>query len=180
MGWQLRKRHRDNESSSLEGNKWYVQDLEIKNVHRVQKEILCRNSWVHPVIRCEAWTLTKSMEKALDGTYTRMLRKALGVHWSDRVTNEILYGKLPKLSDKIAARRLRLAGHCQRHPELGAHRLILWEPTHGQRGRGRPKMTYVDQLKSDTGATTTGELAAMMNDRNVWRRTVDSRLRLIR
>ena len=126
---------------------------------------------------CEAWTLTKSMEKALDGTYTRMLRKALGVHWSDRVTNEILYGKLPKLSDKIAARRLRLAGHCQRHPELGAHRLILWEPTHGQRGRGRPKMTYVDQLKSDTGATTTGELAAMMNDRTVWRRTVDSRLR---
>ena len=106
-----------------------------------------------------------------------MLRKTLGVHWSDRVTNEILYGKLPKLSDKIAARRLRLAGHCQRHPELGAPRLILWEPTHGQRGRGRPKMTYVDQLKSDTWATTTGELAAMMNDRTVWRRTVDSRLR---
>ena len=109
--------------------------------------------------------------------HTPPVEKAFDIHWSDRVTNEILYGKLPKLSDKIAARRLRLAGHCQRHPELGAHRLILWEPTHGQRGRGRPKMTYVDQLKSDTGATTTGELAAMMNDRNVWRRTVDSRLR---
>jgi len=81
------------------------------------------------------------------------------------VTNEILYVKLPKLSDKIAARRLRLAGHCQRHPELVAHRVILWEPTHGQRGRGRPKMTCVDQLKSDTETTTTGELAAMMNDR---------------
>ena len=62
---------------------------------------------------CEAWTLTKSMENALDGTYTRMLRKALNVHWSDRVTNESLYGKLPRLSDKVAARRLRLAGHCQ-------------------------------------------------------------------
>ena len=126
---------------------------------------------------CEAWTLTKSMEKALDGTYTRMLRKALNVHWSDRVTNETLYGKLPRLSDKIAARRLRLAGHCQRHPELGAHRLILWEPTHGQRGRGRPKMTYVDLLKSDTGAATTGEVEALMNDRTVWRATVNSRLR---
>ena len=126
---------------------------------------------------CEAWTLTKSMENALDGTYTRMLRKALNVHWSDRVTNESLYGKLPRLSDKVAARRLRLAGHCQRHPELGAHRLILWEPTHGQRGRGRPKMTYVDLLKSDTGASTTGELAALMNDRIVWRATVNSRLR---
>ena len=88
---------------------------------------------------CEAWTLTNAMEKALDGSYTRMLRKALNVHWSERMTNVTLYGPLPKLSDKIAARRLRLAGHCQRHPELGAHRLILWEPTHGQRSRGRPR-----------------------------------------
>ena len=126
---------------------------------------------------CEAWTLTSAMEKALDGSYTRMLRKALNVHWSERMPNVTLYGNLPKLSDKIAARRLRLAGHCQRHPELGAHRLILWEPTHGQRGRGRPRATYVDQLKRDTGTSTSGELAAMMNDRLTWRKTVDSRLR---
>ena len=65
---------------------------------------------------CEAWTLTKTMEKALDGTYTRMLRRVLNVHWSDKMTNVTLYGGLPKLSDKIAARRLRLAGHCQRDP----------------------------------------------------------------
>ena len=57
-----------------------------------------------------------------------MLRKALNVHWSERMPNVTLYGKLPKIGDKIAARRLRLVGHCQRHPELGAHRLILWEP----------------------------------------------------
>ena len=74
---------------------------------------------------CEAWTLTNGMEKALDGSDTRMLRIALNVHWIEKMTNVTLYGPLPKLSDKIAARRLRLAGHCQRHPELGAHRLIL-------------------------------------------------------
>ena len=108
---------------------------------------------------------------------TRILRKVFNVNWSERITNEKLYGKLPRLSDKIAARRLRLAGHCQRHPELGAHRLILWEPTHGQRRRGRPRTTFVDQLKRDTGTTTTGELAAMMKDRKIWRKAVDSRLR---
>ena len=54
-----------------------------------------------------------------------MLRKALNVHWSERMPNVTLYGNLPKISDKIAARRLRLAGHCQRHPELGVDRLIL-------------------------------------------------------
>ena len=55
--------------------------------------------------------------------------------------------------------------------------VLLWKTTHGQRGRGRPKMTYVDLLKSDTGAATTGEVEALMNDRTVWRATVNSRLR---
>ena len=41
---------------------------------------------------CEAWTLTKTMEKALDGAYTRMLRRVLNVHWSDKMTNVTLYG----------------------------------------------------------------------------------------
>ena len=107
---------------------------------------------------CEAWTLTKSMEKSLDGTYTRMLRRVLNVHWSDKMTNVTLYGGLPKLSDKIAARR-------------------LMEPTHGQRGRGRPATTYVDQLKRDAGVSDTRELSWMMEDRDVWRTIVDSRLR---
>ena len=55
---------------------------------------------------CEAWTLTTAMENALDGTYTRMLRKATNVHWSAKVTNVSLYGKLPRLSDKISDGRL--------------------------------------------------------------------------
>jgi len=87
---------------------------------------------------CEAWALSKAMEKSLYGTYTHMLRKGLNVPWSSHTPNEQLYGDLPKLSDKIAARRLQLAGHCHRHPELPAQKLILWEPTHGQRRQGTP------------------------------------------
>ena len=65
---------------------------------------------------CESWTLTVAQEKALDGTYTWMLRTALNIHWSSHTTNEVLYGKLPRLSDKIASRRMQLAGHCYIHP----------------------------------------------------------------
>ena len=83
---------------------------------------------------CESWSMTAAMERSLDGTYTRMLRKALNVHWSSHTTNSELYGNLPKLSDKIASRRLQLAGHCFRHPELSTQKLVLWEPKHGHRG----------------------------------------------
>ena len=53
---------------------------------------------------------------------------------------------------------MRLAGHIHRHPELVANRLLLWEPNHGVRSRGRPAMTYVDSLRVDTGLSDTGEM----------------------
>ena len=126
---------------------------------------------------CETWTVTKAQEKSLDGTYTRMLRKVLNIHWSSRTTNKELYRDMPAVSDKIASRRLQLAGHCQRHPELCANKVLLWEPTHGQKGRGRPRSTFLDVLKRDTGVASTDELAELMSNRTVWRSHVVSRLR---
>ena len=63
----------------------------------------------------------------------------------------VLYGELPKLTDKIRERRLKLAGHCHRHPELVAHKLTLWDPQQGSRSRGGRKHTYIDTLIRDAG-----------------------------
>ena len=126
---------------------------------------------------CESWTLSTAQEKSLDGTYTRMLRKALDIHWTSHMTNVELYGDLPRVSDKIASRRLQLAGHCYRHPELSAQRLVLWEPKHGHRNRGGQRTTFLDTLQRDTGATSSGELATLMADRATWRGRVVGRLR---
>ena len=59
----------------------------------------------------EARTMTKTQEKSLDGTYTKMFCMVLDVPWKDKVSNDVLYGTLPTLSDKIRSRRLELAGH---------------------------------------------------------------------
>ena len=117
---------------------------------------------------CETWTLTVRMERSLNGTYTRMLRKVLNVLPSSHITNKELYGDIPQLSDKIASRRLQLAGHCFRHPELCVQPLVLWEPRHGTRRRGRPKCSYIDMLKRDTDANNTAEIASLMADRKIW------------
>ncbi|XP_066285750.1 uncharacterized protein [Branchiostoma lanceolatum] len=85
----------------------------------------------------ETWTLTVQDERSLDVMYTRMLLKVLNVTWEDRMTNSVLYGDLPRLSQKIRHRRMALAGHCVRHTELTASQLILWEPTEGRRKRGQ-------------------------------------------
>ena len=120
----------------------------------------------------ETWTLTVEDEKALDGVYTRMLRMALNVSWEDHVRNTDLYDHLPRVSDKIRERRMRLAGHCVRHPELTASELILWEPSHGNRNRGGPKTTYIGTLMRDTGLSSASEIRTLMEDRDEWRAAI--------
>ena len=126
---------------------------------------------------CESWALTTSLEKSLDGTYTRMLRRVHGIRWESHTTNAELYGSTPLVSSKVASRRMRLAGHCYRHPELCASKLVLWQPTHGRKDRGRPKQDYIATLKTDTGVNDSVELGTLMSDRAVWRGHVSARLR---
>ncbi|KAI8519977.1 hypothetical protein Bbelb_032340 [Branchiostoma belcheri] len=113
---------------------------------------------------CEAWTFTTKLEKQLDGCYTRLLRTALNIHWSQHVTNRDLYADLPRLSSKIRSRRLRFAGHCHRSREEIVAELVLWTPKHGRRKAGRPAATYIDCLRRDTGLEV-DYLGQVMEDR---------------
>ena len=87
------------------------------------------------------------------------------------VTNEYLYGNLPKIS-VIQQQLLRLAGYCYRSDETVAS-MILWKPKHGYRRPGRRKLDYVTLLTQDTGLTNE-ELCTAMSDRELWRNYVDS------
>ena len=54
--------------------------------------------------RCESWAINKTITKVIDGAYTRLLRSALNISWRDHISNETLYGSLPKISIKIRER----------------------------------------------------------------------------
>ena len=73
----------------------------------------------------EIWTVTKAMEKKLDGCYTKILRMVFNVSWQDNLTNKEFYGNLPPVSSKVGFRRLKLAGHYVRHPREEASKLVL-------------------------------------------------------
>ena len=63
---------------------------------------------------CTTWTLTKRLEKKLDGNYTRMLREILNKSLQQHPTRHQLYGHLPPITKTIQVRRTRHAGHCWR------------------------------------------------------------------
>ena len=120
---------------------------------------------------CTTWTLTKRLEKKLDGNYTRMLRAILNKSWRQHPTRHQLYGHLPPITKNIQVRRTRHAGHCWRSKDELISDVLLWTPTYGQAKAGRPARTYIQQLCEDTGCNPEDLLEAM-NNREKWRERV--------
>ena len=117
---------------------------------------------------CTTWTLTKQLEKKLDGYYTRMLRAILNKSWRQHPTKHQLYGHLPPITKTIQVRRTRHAGHCWRSRDELICDVLLWTPTYGRAKAGRPARTYIQQLCEDTGYGPE-DLPEAMNDREKWR-----------
>ena len=92
---------------------------------------------------CTTWTLTKRMEKKLDGNYTRMLRAILYKSW----------GQQPI--------------HCWRTRDELISDVLLWTPSYGRAKLGRPARTYIQQLCEDTGCCPE-DLPEALNDREKW------------
>ena len=87
---------------------------------------------------CTTWTLTKRLEKKLDGNYRRMLRAILNKSWQQHLTRHQLYGHLPPITKTIQVRITRHAGHCWRSRDELIRDVLLWIPTHGRAKAGRP------------------------------------------
>ena len=120
---------------------------------------------------CTTWTLTKRLEKKLDGNYTRMLRAILNKSWRQHPTKHQLYGHLPPITKTIQVRRTRHAGHCWRSRDELISDVLLWTPTYGRAKAGQSARTYIQQLCEDTGCSPE-DLPEAMNDREKWRERV--------
>ena len=120
---------------------------------------------------CTTWTLTKRLEKKLDGNYTRMLRAILNKSWRQHPTGHQLYGHLPPITKTIQVRRTRHARHCWGSRDELIRDVLLWTPTYDRAKAGRPARTYIQQLCEDTGCSPE-DLPQAMNDREKWRERV--------
>ena len=92
---------------------------------------------------CITWTLTKRLEKKLDGNYTRMLRAILNKSSRQHPTRHQLYGHLPPITKTIQVRRTKQAGHSWRSRDELISDVLLWTPAYGRAKAGRPAQTYI-------------------------------------
>ena len=120
---------------------------------------------------CTTWTVTKRMEKKLNGNDTRMLRAILNKSWKQHMTKLQLYGHLPPITKTIQVRRTRLVGYCWRSRDELISDILLWTPSHGWAKTGRPARTYIQQLCANTGCSPEDPPEAM-DDRGGWRERI--------
>ena len=117
---------------------------------------------------CTTWTLTKRMEKKLDGNYTIMLRAILNKSGRLHHTKHQLYGHLLPITKTIQARRTRHTGHCWRSRDELISDVLLWISTYGRAKAGRLVRTHIQQLCEDT-VCNPQDLPEAMNVREEWR-----------
>ena len=100
---------------------------------------------------CTTYTLTKRMEKKLDGNYIRMLRAILNKSCRQHPTKQQLYGHIPTITKTLKVRRTGHAGYCWRSRDELISDVLLWTPSHGRVKAGRPARTYIQQHCTDAG-----------------------------
>ena len=99
-----------------------------------------------------------------------MLRVVNNVKWQQRISNNVLYDNLPKISNTIATQRVSFAKHCFRSKEV-IHKLILWKPRCGKNTRERQARSFINQLTDDTNLDKE-DLKIAMSDREYWKNKV--------
>ena len=120
---------------------------------------------------CTNQTLTKRLEKKLDGNYTIMLRAILKKSWRQHPKRHQLYSHRPPITKTMLVIRTRHAGHCWRSRGELISDLLLWTPTYGRAKAGRPTRTYIQQLCEDTECSSE-DLPEAMNNRDKQRERV--------
>ena len=110
---------------------------------------------------CTTWTLTKCIEKKLDGNYMRMLQAILNKSWKQHFTKQQLMATYHP-----SQRPSKLDEQDMWDTSGGASNVVLWTPLHGCASVGRPARTYLQQLCMDTGCSLE-DLPEAMGDRRM-------------
>lgn len=105
----------------------------------------------------EAWTMKKADVMKIQAFEMWCYRRILNIPWVDKVTNQEVLRRMDKeqeVMNSIKARKLQFFGHMLRGDKYELLHLILQGKICGKKGRGRPRMSWLQNLKEWFGYNT--------------------------
>ncbi|GFS19991.1 endonuclease-reverse transcriptase [Elysia marginata] len=116
---------------------------------------------------CETGTMRKADEPKIEAAEMWFFRRLLRVSWKDRRTNGNVLAEMGTgrtLLSLVKERRLKYIGNTK----TDLMKTIFEGKTEAKRGRGRPSLSYVDQVSKATGLKLQS-ISQKSQDRVIWR-----------
>ena len=121
---------------------------------------------------CESWTLLADTEKRLQAFENKCMRKMLQISYTEHRTNADVWnsvtlrvGRQEPLLATVKRRKMAWFGHTIRHNTLS--KTILQGTVEGSRRQGRPRKSWMENVKEWTNQTMP-ELLAAAPQRKKW------------
>ena len=152
-------------------NIWKDHSLPLQLKLKILKCLIC------PVMMygCAAWTLIKADEKKIEAAEMWFYRRLLRVKWTEKRTNQSVskeIGSPKQMLETINVRKLKYVGHICCHTDTGLVLNVLQGKTQSAQKRGRPPISYIENLKKSLGLNLQN-ITYESQDRNRWRHIVD-------
>ena len=104
---------------------------------------------------CETWAPTRREREAFGVTQRAIVRRMVGVHLSDRISNEELSerSQVADAEQQIKLRKFKWAGHVARMDEERWAHEVTWKETikRGKRPSGNPPNRWIDEITEHFG-----------------------------
>jgi len=155
---------------------WQNKEIMRRNVRFCTKKKIL-NCYVFSVLNygCECWTWNKATCKKVNAFEMWCYRRMLKISWKDKVTNTEVLSRMQTdlhfLKD-MKKRKLEYGGHVMRGSSGEAHLYILEGKVLGKRPKGRPRLTWMDDIMDWTGLKTYENVKRTAEDRNRWKTIV--------
>ena len=132
--------------------------------------------WSTMLYGCETWNISSPMQRKIEAAEMWFLRRMLRISWTEHATNESVLqraGTRREMMRTIRQRQMRFLGHIIRDGKL--ENVCATGRIEGRRGRGRPRLKYMDTLaRAVGGGLRAVELLQLANSRIQWRSMVDN------
>ena len=148
-------------------NIWKDKDLSFELKIKIMKVLV----WTVITYGAEGWTLRADEKNRILAAEMWCYRRLLNVTHKDRRTNVSILEELNterQLYGIIVKRKLSYFGHMSRKKNLNLTKTIVQGKPEGRRGKGRPRISYSDNIKQWTGLSSHGAFQAAL-DRDGWR-----------